>query len=208
MRKMTPWLTAVLGLAGGVVAGAWLTSGPPSLAAPTKPEPDKRPRFTESREAAALHFVKKHLPEMLPVLTQLKKTSKEQYRREIREIFHDTEVLAGFSDDRRRYALELNIWKTENRANLLLAKLAAPKKAERKKVQDQVYGLAKELVSLDPAILELKEDKLDRELGKVQDEMARISENKEKVQKERFKSLLQKAGKPPKEKEGARGSGG
>ena len=31
------------------------------------------PRFTEEREAAALHFVRKHCPDLIPLLDDLKK---------------------------------------------------------------------------------------------------------------------------------------
>src|SRR5262249_36313916 len=39
------------------------------------------PRFTEEREAAALFFVKKQLPELLPLLEELKKTNAPHYER-------------------------------------------------------------------------------------------------------------------------------
>src|SRR5262249_25690211 len=81
------------------------------------------PRFTEEREAAALHFVKKNLKELLPALDQLKKSQPAQYEREIREIFQVTEWLADLKEDRTRHDLELTIWITENRAFLLIAKL-------------------------------------------------------------------------------------
>src|SRR6516162_4361952 len=61
------------------------------------------PRFTEEREAAALFFVKKNLPELLPLLEQLKKNGMQQYRTEIREIFQATEWLADLQADSRRH---------------------------------------------------------------------------------------------------------
>ena len=36
---------------------------------------DPLPRFTEEREAAALHFVRKHCPELVPLLDEFKKTT-------------------------------------------------------------------------------------------------------------------------------------
>src|SRR6516164_74906 len=54
----------------------------PLRAAAATPETDARtlPRFTEEREAAALCFVKKHLPELAPLLEQLKKNNNVQYQ--------------------------------------------------------------------------------------------------------------------------------
>src|SRR5262245_54934766 len=118
------------------------------------------PRFSEEREAAALFFVKKHLPELVPLLEGLRKGNAEQYRREIREIFHVTELLADI-DDEKRHELELKIWKTENRALTLVAKLSTPKAEERKKIQSAIQALARELVELDIAVLEWKSEQLE-----------------------------------------------
>src|SRR4051794_40418485 len=97
--------------------------GSASCASAPEPEPRALPRFTEEREAAALFFVKKQLPDLLPLLEQLKKNSQPQYRTEIREIFQATEWLADLQDDPRRHELELKIWKTENKAFTVAAKL-------------------------------------------------------------------------------------
>src|SRR5207253_1129856 len=92
------------------------------------------PRFTEEREAAALFFVKKHVPEVLPLLAQLRKDNPATYQREIREIFQVTEMLADLQDEPRRYEIELKIWKAETKAAALVAKLATPNEDERKKL--------------------------------------------------------------------------
>ena len=189
----TTWLTAALGTAVGLVLGWWLAAGPVTRASSPKRDPDKLPRYTEEHEAAALHFVKKNLPELLPVLAELKKSSPAQYQQEIREIFSDTELLAELSDDTQRYELELKIWKTENKAHLLIAKLSTPNEAERKKLQEHIQELARELVELDCKILEVRAEQLDRELGEVKDEMARITNDKDKITKERYQELLDKA---------------
>jgi hypothetical protein len=192
MRKVTYWTATAVGMIGGFALGSWLAGGLFAHASMARPEGDKLPRFTEEREAAALFFVKKHLPELLPVLTELKKSSSSQYEREIREIFNDTEMLSEISDDATRYELELKIWKTENRAHLLVAKLSTPSEEARQKLKDQIMEMARDLISLDLKILEAKADQLDKELGEVKDEMAKITENKDKMAKERFESLLEK----------------
>jgi hypothetical protein len=153
------------------------------------------PRFTEEREAAALFFVKKHLPEFLSVLEKLKKSNVEGYRREIREIFQVTELLADLRDDMPRHELELKIWIAENRAHLLIAKLSTPNEEERKKIQGQLQEIAGQLVALDIDVLEYKAVQLDRELGEVKDEIRRISDNRDKQAKERYEALLQKVKK-------------
>ena len=107
------------------------------------------PRFTEEREAAALHFVRKHCPELLPLLEDLKKASRPAYELQVRETFQVTELLADLQDDPKRYELELKIWKAENKALVLVAKLATPKEDARKAIEEQLQVLAKELVELE-----------------------------------------------------------
>jgi hypothetical protein len=156
---------------------------------------DNLPRFTEEREAAALFFVKKHLAELLPFLEELKKNNLTEYQREIRGIFQVTEMLAELSDQPERHRLELEIWKTENRAHLLVAKLATPNEDERKKLEAQLQDLAARLVDLDIQVLRLKADQLEKELGEVNDELGKLRENRDKEARDRFESLVKKARK-------------
>jgi hypothetical protein len=158
-------------------------------------EPRALPRFTEEREAAALCFVKKNLPDLLPLLEHLKKNNVKQYQHEVREIFQATEWLTDFQDDEKRYKLELRIWTAENKAHILAAKLSTPVEEERKLLETQLQTLAKELVDLDVQVLELKAEQLDKELGEVKDELTKTRDNAEKQVKERYDQLLEKAKK-------------
>jgi hypothetical protein len=155
--------------------------------------PGVLPRFTEEREAAALFFVRKHVPELIPLLDGLKKNDPERYRKEIREIFQVTEMLADLQDQPRRYELELKVWRAENRANVFLARLVTPNEAERKKALAGLRELARELVDLDLQVLELQAEQLDRELGEVKDELARAREQMEQKIKSRYEALLDQA---------------
>ncbi len=150
------------------------------------------PRFTEEREAAALHFVKKHLKELLPVLDQLKKGQPAQYEREIREVFQVTEWLADLKDDSVRHDLELNIWVTENRALLLVARLATPDAEERKRLEGQLQELSRELVELDIQVLNTKVSGLKQDLMETEDELSRAVQNRDKRAAERYAELLKK----------------
>jgi hypothetical protein len=183
-----------------VVGGVLLLAGLPGPVLPhasAAPEP-RLPRFTEEREAAALFFVKKHLPELLPFLDELKKNNAAKYREEISEIFQVTEMLAELGDDPERYKLELEIWKTENKAHTLVAKLATPNEEERKKLEAQLHDLARDLVDLEIRVLRLKAEQLDKELGEVNDELSKLRENRDKEAKDRFESLIKKARKTKK----------
>jgi hypothetical protein len=166
--------------------------GPPGRADAAQ-DKEPLPRFTEEREAASLCFVKKHLPDLLPLLEQLKKTSQAGYEQEIRQIFQVSELLAELTDDAKRYELELKIWQTENKAQMLVAKLSTPSDEERKKVEGQLMDLARDLVNLDIQVLEMKADQLEHELGEVKDELAKAREHVDRQTKERYETLVDKA---------------
>lgn len=155
------------------------------------------PRFTEEREAAAIFFVKKNLPELLPLLEGLKKSNNAQYRREIREIFQVTELLADIEDE-KRHDLELRIWKTENKALRQVAQLSTPKDEERKKIEATLHELARELVDLDIAVLELKAEQLEKELTETRDELTKMRDSADKHARERYRLLMEKANRPRK----------
>jgi hypothetical protein len=156
------------------------------------------PRFTEEREAAAMHFVKKHLPELIPLLTELKKSSLADYQREVREIFQETEMLADLVDDPKRHELELKVWKAENRSHVLVARLRTAGEDEKKKMEEQLKELSRELVELDIQVMEVQAEQLDKELGEVKDELARARDEKEQNVKARYERLLEKSRKPKK----------
>ncbi|GIW79798.1 MAG: hypothetical protein KatS3mg105_1605 [Gemmatales bacterium] len=151
------------------------------------------PRFTEEREVAARFFVKKHLPELLPFLDLLKQNNFAQYQKQISEIFRVSEMLADIAHEKRVYELELEIWKTENRSHLLVARMATSPEEERKLFEKQLLELAKKLVALDVEVLELKEEQLEDELNTVRDQLSRMRQDSEQHVRDRYERLLEKA---------------
>jgi hypothetical protein len=156
---------------------------------------DPVPKFTEEREAAALHFVKKHYPDLMPLLDDLKKTSRSTYELQIRETFQVTEMLAELQEDPKRHDLELKIWKAENKALVLVARLATAKDDARRLAEDQLQALARELVELDVRSLEHRVELLGTELMTARDELAKLRDNLDRTAKDRFDGLMEKAKK-------------
>jgi hypothetical protein len=156
---------------------------------------DPLPKFTEEREAAAMHFVRKHCPELIPLLDDLKKANRPAYESQIRETFQVTELLADLQDDPKRYDLELKVWKAENKALVLVAKLTAPKEEDRKAIEDQLQVLAKELVELEVQSLEHRVELLQTELAGAKDELSKFRDNIDRTVKDRFEALVEKARK-------------
>jgi hypothetical protein len=159
------------------------------------PAADPLPRFTEEREAAAVHFVRKHCPELVPLLDELKKVNRPAYELQVRETFQVTELLADLQDDPKRHDLELGVWKAENKALVLVARLATPKEDDRKRAEEQLQALAKELVELELQSLEHRVELLRTELALAKDELAKFRDNLDRAVKDRYESLVEKARK-------------
>jgi predicted outer membrane protein len=167
-----------------------------ALALPCAARADPLPRFTEEREAAATHFVRKHCPELLPLLDDLKKANRPAYELQVRETFRVTELLADLQDDDpKRYELELKIWTAENKALVLVARHATAKNGEQKAVEDQLHALAKELVGLDVQTAEHRVEVLRVELNAAKDDLAKLRDSFDRSVKERYETLLEKARK-------------
>jgi hypothetical protein len=86
----------------------------------------------------------------------------------------------------------LKIWKAENKALTLIARLSTPNGAERRQAEDQLMQLAREMIELDVQVLELKAEQLERELGQVKEELGKTRDNVEDLSKERYRNLLLK----------------
>jgi hypothetical protein len=156
------------------------------------------PRFTGEREAAALHFVRKHCPDLLPLLEDLKKNSRATYELQIRQTFQVTELLADIQDDDpKRYELELKTWITENKAFALVAKHAVLKDDERRAAEEQLHALSKELVGLELQSMEHRVEVLRAELSVAKDDLAKFRDNLDRATKQRYEALLERAKKKP-----------
>jgi hypothetical protein len=153
------------------------------------------PRFTEEREAAALYFTRKHLPELLPLLTELKKSNVARYQREVSEIFQVTESLADLQDNPRRHELELKIWKAENRSHVLVGRLRVAAEEDIKKLKDQLREVARRMADLGIQVLELQAEQVETELAEIKDELTRARDQVEQNARARYERLLEKAKK-------------
>ncbi|MCS7167228.1 MAG: hypothetical protein RMI91_12945 [Gemmatales bacterium] len=170
------WVFAALG---------WLTSitwlaGDPNL-----------PVFTEEREAAALTFVRRHYPDLLPLLERVRRSDVKRYQQEISEIFQLSEALTELRlHDERRYQLELEKWKTESKALVLVARLSTAQVAEKADLQAELRESARRLVELDLELLRLRIEELERELAEAREEMARAEERRDARIQERYQFLF------------------
>lgn len=101
-------------------------AGPLQQGAVEKPDEPrggkKLPAWSVEREAEAITFVQQHQPELARLLVYLRKRDPRQYQRAVRELVRTAERLAQTKQrDARRYELELQLWKTRSRIDLLAA---------------------------------------------------------------------------------------
>ena len=151
-------------------------------AAPGKdPKADKAPRdrknmppgLTPEREAAAMTFVRQHHAELVDLLRYLKDEEPQAYRQAVLDLFRASERLAQAQErDYERYELELAIWKTESRIELLAARV---KMAGRDSPEGQALlsQLARQL-----------EDRHDLKMQRLALDRQRILERLERIEKQ------------------------
>ncbi|MBX9584310.1 MAG: hypothetical protein K2X87_28760, partial [Gemmataceae bacterium] len=170
------------------VAAALLVAGPGVAA-------EALPRFTEEREAAALHFVRKHCPDLLPPLDELKRASRTAYEQQVRETYQITEYLADLRDDPARYNIELKLWKAENRALVLAARAVTTAGDEKTTAETQLRAVAKELADLDVKAAEYRVQVLERELDAAKTALAKSKDDTDRAARDKYDGLLERARK-------------
>lgn len=192
-------VTLALGFMALLVAGHSLAQDPTTVRGdPGAPEPEVRkrtlPAFSEEREAAARFLARKHLPELDMILERLKRADPKAYQEEIREIFQVSEWLSELkSVDERRHQLELDLWKKEMQANLLVAKLARIPANDREGLRVEVQDLVKEMIDLEIAVLRYRVEELEKELSDAREELQRGEDQREDLAKERIDKLWNQA---------------
>jgi hypothetical protein len=179
----------LLVLASGM---SWLSSATQALDGPTRGHP--LPAFSEERELAALHFVKKHVPDLVPLLEKLKASDHKKYETEICELFQTCEWLTDLrNEDEKRYALELDIWKTETKSYILVARVSGLRDDEREKHKDELQVYAKKLVDLEMQIMRHRVEALEKELGSARDDLTKAEEQRDSLIKDRYNKLIEEA---------------
>ncbi len=186
-------IVAVVGWATTVAEPAWSQTSAKNATTP------QLPRFTEEREAAALHFVRKHAPELVSLLDELKKQHPALYLHRIREIFAFTEMLADLQDDPSRYDVELKLWKAEARTQILLTGIAVCRtEAERKPLERQLRESIREQIRLEILALELTAEELSRDLEETKQAIDKARLTFDRTVQERFDRLMERVRKSSK----------
>jgi hypothetical protein len=139
-----------------------------------QPAPAQRGGLTPAREAAAMTFVRQHHAELIDLLLYLKKQKPAAYDQAVLDLFRASERLAQQREQNyERYELDLAIWKTESRIELLSARLKMAGRdspegesliAQLRKLLEEGHDLRAQRLELARQNLSERVEKLDRQL--------------------------------------------
>jgi hypothetical protein len=134
---------------------------------PAKKRTAKPVLTVEQQETPVLQFVAENHAELEPLLESLKEHSPQQYGRAIRDLYRVQQKLATLRErDADRYKLEVKIWQTKSRAQLIAAKLAVADSA----------SLQLELEKTVAKHLKLRGQLLRRDRRRQQDRLKKLNE--------------------------------
>lgn len=152
---------------------------------------------TPEREAAAMTFVKQHHPELAELLKYLKKSLPKQYDKAARDLFRTSERLARVKDggDERRYKLELELWQTRSRIQLLAARLRT---RPNEKHKQELANLLEKQYELRLAQLEFSRDRAAVRVDKLNKQIDQLKSTRRQAIERQLRALAGQRPKPSK----------
>jgi hypothetical protein len=171
------------------------------------PKSDKNlPAFTPEREAAALALVREHHPEVAELLDRLKSNRPAQYRRAVRELAQTSQRLAQWKErDPARYELELKLWKTQSRIQLLSARASMSGDLAQ---ESELRQALSEQMDVRIALLKLQRDAAARRVQDLESQIARLSSHRDAAVQRQLNRAKQAIENQRKKKKGGKPSGG
>lgn len=166
----------------------------------------ERLSITPEREAAVMTFVKRNHAELAQLLAHLKDNQPKEYERAIRELFRTSERLTQIHDrDLAQYDLELRLWKTQSRIQLLTARLQMGDSEDLKQELSELLG---EQVDNRVALLRHDREKVAARLARIDEDLKRLEADRQKVIDRQLQSLTNagKATRPAGKTESGRGT--
>jgi hypothetical protein len=147
--------------------------------------------FTPEREAAVLSFVERNHAELGDLLGHLKANQPKEYERAVRELFRVTERLAGIQQrDPLQYELEVRHWTAQSQVQLLTARLKMSATDDLKVQLREAIGAQADARL---AVLEHMRGKAAERLEKMDRDIARLQDDREKVIDKQLELLVRTA---------------
>ena len=147
------------------------------------------PGVTPEREAAVRTFLRQHHPELADLLLYLQTSQPHEYQRAVRDLFRASERLAQIQErDYDRYELELSLWKTSSRIQLLAARLSMN---DSEDLRAQLRAALNEQIDLRAALLRRERDRLAGKVSKLDEQLNKLMDSRQQEIDRQMKILTQ-----------------
>ncbi|HTN76583.1 MAG TPA: hypothetical protein VL096_15090, partial [Pirellulaceae bacterium] len=138
-------------------------------------------------EAAALAFVREHYAELADLLDSLKDSRPREYQKAIKDLARVRERLQQMQKNNvRRYELEVTIWKTESRIQLLAARLQMNNSSE---LRDQLRAALNEQADQKLAALKLERELFQERADKLNAQIKKFDQGRSQAIERQFEAL-------------------
>ena len=147
----------------------------------------QQPNVSKERRDELMGFVKKHHPDLQPLLQSLQKTSPEQYKAAMRTLDREVKSLQALEKRApQRYEKSLELWITKSKIKLLSAQLAIKETLpEQQAIEKQIFQLIAKQEDLRIASLAADTKTLESRLEKSKSDLKKLRENrKDEIQRQ------------------------
>jgi hypothetical protein len=159
---------------------------------------DALPSYSAEREAAALTFVRQNHPELASLLTAMSKKNPKQYQNAVRDLYKTSERITNLrAKDARRADLELDVWKSQSRIDLLVARLRT---ADSPKLREELRDAVSRKVDATTQRLEYDVAEARARIDKQEKMLQSLKEKREKSIENLYQSSIRSAKPAKKEK--------
>jgi hypothetical protein len=136
-------------------------------------------------------FVRRNHEELGQLLAHLKENQPKEYERAIRELFRASERLAQIQErDPQQYELELQLWNTQSRIQLLAARLKMGVSGDLTADLEKLLG---QQMDLRESLLRLDRRKAEERLAKIDTDIARLEKQRAQWIKRQLQTLTRAA---------------
>lgn len=151
------------------------------------------------RSAAVMTFVKQHHPELADLLVYLRDNLPDQYNKAVRDLYRTSERLARLrsNGDENRYELELLIWQTQSRTQLLSARIRMSPDTQR---ESELRKLLELQFQLRVQQLEQERDRTVARVDKLNEQIEQLGATRQQIIDRHLRKLAEAKYKAAKSK--------
>ena len=144
------------------------------------------------QEASAVAFVRENHAELASLLDNLKESRPKEYQKAVRDLARVRERLAQMkANNGARYDLELAVWKTESRIQLLAARLHM---SDSQELRDQIRQAINERFDLKLAVLKLERDMFRDKADKAEAQIQKLDQQRSDIVEKQVQALAKPSG--------------